>query len=432
MGTPKRHLYELVHSLSPSEKQKFLERAFQHKRGRYANYVQLFNAIEEQEEFNDEAIRQRFKNEKFVRQLHQTKNYLYHRILDFIREAHFDEETELHGLLEKIKILHEKSLFHHLNLFMKKAIGLAERMEDFQARIKLLRFERVALLQNRTQAGTVDALDRLHQMEREVLHKSNRLTELQQLVDRIQVELSVPGIDRKARIGKFWEHDLLRNPVKAASIGEEIERLNSKFYLNQFAGNFNGCVEVNEKLVAIYEQYPGLLADHVRFKRYLETVYNLAASYIFLNRFPEAQNTIAKLAASKDRKRRAPVMVFEREAKFSIAFARKRLDFEDGHTSILQIESRLDKFRSRVDRRNEIEICHLAGVFYLNFAKPELALKWVLRNRNRKIDQYRPDLLSRWALRAAPTSSQPRAPASPGKRDSSWRSWGQRTLKRAR
>ncbi|MEM7039845.1 MAG: hypothetical protein AAF570_22925, partial [Bacteroidota bacterium] len=69
-------------------------------------------------------------------------------------------------------------------------------------------------------------------------------------------------------------------------------------------------------------------------------------------------------------------------------------DFEDGHTSILQIESRLDKFRSRVDRRNEIEICHLAGVFYLNFAKPELALKWTFRNRNRKIEQYRPDLLA--------------------------------------
>ena len=41
----------------------------------------------------------------------------------------------------------------------------------------------------------------------------------------------------------------------------------------------------------------------------------------------------------------------------------------------------------------EIELAHLAVVFYLNFGMEEKALPWILENYNRKIEGYRLDIL---------------------------------------
>ena len=66
MKTNSDPLHQLIHSLSKGEKRSFKIYASRHVLGDENNYVKLFDAIEKQKEYDEEALLKKFKNEKFI------------------------------------------------------------------------------------------------------------------------------------------------------------------------------------------------------------------------------------------------------------------------------------------------------------------------------------------------------------------------------
>src|SRR5688572_15097042 len=88
----KGSLFSLVKSLSKTEKRYF--RIFAGMSGRDVNYLQLFDVIERQEQYDEEAVRAKFKGEKFVNQLHVAKIYLTELIMKALRNYHAGSSIE--------------------------------------------------------------------------------------------------------------------------------------------------------------------------------------------------------------------------------------------------------------------------------------------------------------------------------------------------
>src|SRR5215207_9441723 len=87
----KGNLFLLIKSLSKSEKRYF--KLFVANGKSDANYLQLFEAMDRQEQFDEEAIRKKFKGKAFASQLHVAKIYLSELILKSLRNYHANDSV---------------------------------------------------------------------------------------------------------------------------------------------------------------------------------------------------------------------------------------------------------------------------------------------------------------------------------------------------
>ena len=121
-------LFYLIKSLSSKEKINFKKRFFSKKTS-----IKLFDVIDSQDKFDANQIKELFKNTKFIKQLHVTKNYLTKDILKSLREDSSPNSVniQLNNLLTDIELLFRRELFDQCLFFIKKAEKLASEYEKF-------------------------------------------------------------------------------------------------------------------------------------------------------------------------------------------------------------------------------------------------------------------------------------------------------------
>lgn len=122
---PSDNLFKLIKSLDKSEKGYFKKFALGH--GKNSNYILLFNAIDAQDVYDEEALLKKFKTQAFAKQIAVTKNYLWELILRSQRQYRRDVSKfmQLNGLLENGEILFEKGLYEEALKQWDKAKNLA-------------------------------------------------------------------------------------------------------------------------------------------------------------------------------------------------------------------------------------------------------------------------------------------------------------------
>jgi hypothetical protein len=125
----KGNLFLLIKSLTKSEKR--YVRIYAGMSGRNANYLQLLDAIEKQEQYDEAEIRKKLKGQKFLSQLHVTKIYLTELILKALKNYHADTSvhSKLADLLKDIEILFDKELYDLCYYKIEKAEALATKYE---------------------------------------------------------------------------------------------------------------------------------------------------------------------------------------------------------------------------------------------------------------------------------------------------------------
>lgn len=107
------HLHELIKSLTKSEKRYFKIYSSRHTIGEENNYIQLFDYIEQQEEYNEEILFQHFKGAAFLNKFSITKNRLYDSVIKALDAYHANNslEAQLYKQLHASTILYDKGLY---------------------------------------------------------------------------------------------------------------------------------------------------------------------------------------------------------------------------------------------------------------------------------------------------------------------------------
>lgn len=108
---PTNQLFDLIKSLTPEEEKKFKLNSSLQQGDK--NYIKLYNYIQKQDTYDEENVKQHFKNEIFVQHFASEKNQLLHHILKSMRQhrqetsasARIDEE------IKNIQLLFNKSLY---------------------------------------------------------------------------------------------------------------------------------------------------------------------------------------------------------------------------------------------------------------------------------------------------------------------------------
>lgn len=111
--TPSAELFELIKSMTQSEKTYFKKYSRLHTVGSENSYLLLFDAICRQEAYDEKKVIKQLAGHDFVKHFAVVKNYLYARVLDALESYHRDANvtTQVRRAITRAEILHRKGLY---------------------------------------------------------------------------------------------------------------------------------------------------------------------------------------------------------------------------------------------------------------------------------------------------------------------------------
>lgn len=141
---PSDDLFQLIKSMTSSEKRAFKLFARRHGGKDTNNYITIFDAVGRQDVYDEAHIRRLFRDKTFSRHFASTKYQLYHLVLRCLRESAGEGvvEREVRDLIEKARVLIRRGLFSQSGKLLDKARHEAEQYEMHPALLDILDLER--------------------------------------------------------------------------------------------------------------------------------------------------------------------------------------------------------------------------------------------------------------------------------------------------
>ena len=182
---PSTELFSLIKSLTKSEKRFFKLNSSLQTGDK--NYLKIFDFIEKQKKYDEEELKEHFKNETFVKHLPSEKNHLYKLLLKSLRSYYSDRtvSSQLKQEIKNVEILYKKALYKECNKLVKRAKDLAKEYEKFYYWCELINWEK-KLLEEAYESGIFSQnLDELIKEETEVIEKLRNLAEYHIMYSKI-------------------------------------------------------------------------------------------------------------------------------------------------------------------------------------------------------------------------------------------------------
>ncbi|PCJ25030.1 MAG: hypothetical protein COA97_08620 [Flavobacteriales bacterium] len=279
---PSAELFQLIKSLSKSEKRYFkLSSSLQSGE---KNYMKLFDAIECQKEYNETALKIKFKKETFINHLPSEKNHLYNLILKSLRGFYADKSAAaiLQEQLRNIELLFDKALYKECSKIIRKAKKMAYDYEKYYFLLDLIDWEKI-LVEEEYLRGMFDKdLTKLVEEESECLEKLRNLAEYQMLYSKINFAFRTGGYARSDEeqliVDEIANYHLIKGKntaltTKAATACYYIKGLcaTTKRNLDETYTNFMKVVTIMEDNPMIMKELP---------KRYVKALNNVMFAYM--------------------------------------------------------------------------------------------------------------------------------------------------------
>lgn len=129
-----KELYNLIKSLNKTEKRYFKLYVNNSSNKTTSNYLNLFTAIDKQDEYDEKYLRNNFKKKGYKGQFHVTKNYLYNLILDSLNSYHKlnSARAQTFNLIQSAEILYQKGLYNQSLKLVEKSKKNAIKYQLFE------------------------------------------------------------------------------------------------------------------------------------------------------------------------------------------------------------------------------------------------------------------------------------------------------------
>ncbi len=166
--------FELLKSLNKSEKRFFKIYSGRHVIGDQNKYVQLFDAMDKQTVYNEEQIKENFKDYKFVNRMPVAKAYLYDLMLKSMSayHNHHSIEAQLYDNLKQIRFLYNKKLYQQAEILLDKTLKLSKDQDYLELMPEIMRWKKklmdlnnYAITHQELKQLCFDEVDQIDQLE---------------------------------------------------------------------------------------------------------------------------------------------------------------------------------------------------------------------------------------------------------------------------
>jgi hypothetical protein len=142
------HLFQLIKSLSKSEKRNFRLYARRQGAGEGAKFLQLFDILDKQGAYDEAALLKKAHSIK-PRQLSNLKAHLYKQLLKSLRlkNVALDAEISIRESIDYARVLYNKGLYRQALRILEKTKSKAHRSRKHLLRMEILEFEKTIEMQ---------------------------------------------------------------------------------------------------------------------------------------------------------------------------------------------------------------------------------------------------------------------------------------------
>jgi len=229
--TPSSNLFEIIHSLTASEKRYFKVFSSTHVIGNKNNYEKLFNAYCElpaDKPYDEAAFKKQLANKTWAKNFAVEKKILEDQLMKAMRAYNAEKSAEgaLNDIIANVRFLYNKGLMAAATKELKRGIAMAEELENLPALIILyqlkLNLTRITQTPSDVKAAEEDleAETRILMMldaERKVVHArrkiynyaisgqlKKKLKEANDLISELELLEREQHLSYKARISLFF------------------------------------------------------------------------------------------------------------------------------------------------------------------------------------------------------------------------------------
>jgi hypothetical protein len=330
-------LFDLIRSMSASEKRYFNVFASRHTQKGKNHYMEIFELINAQSEYDEQAILSSLPDEKTRRQFPVMKNYLYKLILKSLRNFHAGQsiDFQLKELLMDTEVLLRRDLVRPSMKQLEKARALALKHEKYEyllevgarqltlaTKLKENNLERLGQTLEDIFQDTRLWLDRYQKIE-----AFRKLSLQMLLLNRREQHITSPEV--RAEYEK-----IIHDPLMLTFDPDFPQRAHSFYYQCHFIYHFASgepqkAFENAAKVVKILEDNPYLIEE--RPENYLHSMQNLAVVSPLCRSVEESLALIKRMTGFEER---FPRIKFDERLQRSVLFFGYNLEMQ------LLVESR--------------------------------------------------------------------------------------------
>jgi len=398
----KLYLFQLIKSLSVSEKG--YVKKFCAKNGANPSYLKLLDAIDLQTTYDEESIKKKFKNQKFIKQLSVAKNYLIKSILRSLRAYHSESTNniQVHELLLEIEILYNKRLIGLCQKLIKKAKRIIEDAQLYHhaAELAFWDFRLALLLPYNEQTDAYMEVNKIFGTEN--LEATIILAEYRHLAYDVFKFGFKEGYSRedqaKTIAQQFSEHPLLQELPEKSNAKAVARYYNIWNKIHEINTDFVKGYESSKGFVEVIQENPKVFEDYLM-ATVIPAHYNLLGCCVLLNKektfFANLQylKDIPKTYKSKNeivhRLTHYYAIALELQFYTQNAYFEKSAALLPEATKVVEEGDLLTFGLSLL----HIELCYSIAYAYFGLENYETSETWVAKTLEHQKDNLREDIM---------------------------------------
>lgn len=291
----KTELYDLIQSMTMSEKRYFKIFSSKHVIGDGNDYVELFNALEQMVEYDEDDL----KKKTFVKNLSAEKNYLKKLVLKSLVSfnANLNNKVKVMGLIQNAEVLYHKGLYDQAEKQCKKAIALTEDFELFTHKIVALELlVELFSKQFKYEEAISTITELIGQMkETENFHEVQEVT---MKVYRDTWKIGSARSDDDRQIIQNYIHELKHKGYEPLSERSRMYQLGLQLANALYINDFQTMRLVSSEMSDLYEANEHLIEYSTI--GYIASLYYNGLALIFENKYEEALRCADKLCVIRE------------------------------------------------------------------------------------------------------------------------------------
>ena len=379
-------LHRLIKSLSKSEKRYFNLYSSRHTLGDKNNNLILFEAIDKQIVYDEDALLKQFKKESFVKLFSITKTRLYDLILDSLIAYHAKSsvDAQLKRDLHCAEILYKKTLYDQCSKLLSSTKKMAQKYERHSSLLEINLWEKRLMEQNNYEGKSDDSILKVLEEDDLISEKIKNFNEYWNIKSRFFIILNKQGKVRNSkeleRFKKIIDNTLLNSEEKALSVETKYLyfHIYSAYYFG--IGDYEKSYTNLIKNVDLVEHYPNIFKEepNIYFSVLTNTIYIghqlKKHSEVFAN-LKKMRTSIKEVDTSKNED--LAVRMFSSANSIELTIYLQMGEFDKAVALVPIIEEGLNRYH---DKMSKVKLAYfyfsVAAVFF-GAEKYALALKWI-------------------------------------------------------
>lgn len=385
-------LHELITSLTVAEKSYFKRYASKlSDENSSTNYIQLFDAIAAQNEYDEAKLKKKFAKEKFVKQFSVAKNYLYKTIIKALRNFYEDANPQLqvkHLLLE-LSVLMDKGIYEQAYKVIRKGIQLSETYELFNDESEFLSKELYLLMNHYRPADKGRTADDVVTAQKQLNKRIENLLEYETLYQAqhrlITGNYQLRNETQQEAADKIFNHPLVQHEEYALS-------QQAKYYYHYIRTLHFSIFDKRKEFLTSSEKLTELCRASKRYaeldlRSYMNAL-NLLLEAAFFNAdwalMKAALDELQQLPVSSERDKTAQ---FVYHSRFALVYYDQVKDSRAKSKLIDDAWTTIRKLEKKIPYHIRISLLVTYSSALMEMGEYAKALDWINLFRNKKKDE---------------------------------------------